>query len=103
MYAKHQLADLFSLIEAIQGSEQDNNSGALTKLREEADRLKAQDQRLMLGMHQHRHGQSQYLFLVPAEKAFGSDDFEKYLQEEFEPDLEEELELVTMNKPIEIE
>lgn len=103
MYAKNQLADLFSLIEAIQGTEQDMDSGTLTKLREEAARLKAQDQRLMLGMHQHRHGQSQYLFLVPAEKAFGSDDFEEYLQEKFEPDLEENLELVTMNEPIAIE
>lgn len=103
MYAKHQLAALFCLIEAIQGSEQDNDSGALTKLREEAARLKAQGQRLMLGMHDHRHGQSQYLFLVPAEKAFGTDDFGAYLQEEFEPDLGEDLELVTMNEPIEIE
>ncbi len=103
MYTKNQIAELFTLIEAIQGSEQDKESGALTKLREEAARLKAMKQRIMLGMHQHRHGQSQYLFLVPAEKAFSSDDFEQYLQEEFEPDLEEELELVTMNEPIEIE
>ncbi|MHC5194794.1 hypothetical protein ACYSUW_13665 [Pseudomonas frederiksbergensis] len=102
MFAKHQIAELLTLIEAIQGSEQDKNSGALAKLREEAARLKAKDQRLMLGMHQHGHGQSQYLFLVPAEKPFGSDDFEKYLKEVFEPDREEDLELVTMNEPIEI-
>ncbi|MGF6281860.1 hypothetical protein ABH908_000107 [Pseudomonas frederiksbergensis] len=103
MYSKNQIAQLLTLIEAIQGSEQDKESGVLTKLREEAARLKAMKQRLMLGMHHHRHGQSQYLFLVPAEKDFGSDDFEQYLQEAFEPDLEEELELVTMDEPIEIE
>lgn len=103
MYTKNQIEKLLTMIEAIQGAEQDKESGVLTKLREEAARLKAMKQRLMLGIHEHKRGQSEYLFLVPAEKGFGTDDFIEHLQDDYEPDLEEGLGIITMNDPIEIE
>jgi|GEM_PF-5870284 len=100
MYTKKQLTNLFALIESLKESIE--NTPALEALVAEAARLQSLNQVLMLGTHQHDHGESQYLFLLPREMKFGNADFESYLQDDYEPELGEFLQVTTMNDVVQI-
>jgi hypothetical protein len=103
MYANNQIHKLFTLIESIQGSADDVDSGALSALRTEVANLQARDQVLVKGSHEHRHGESTYLFLVPKGAVFAEEDFERLLVEEFEPDKDEFLTTETVDEPTVVE
>jgi len=75
------------------------DSVALVEVVQEAKRLKVLNQQLLLGRHEHRHGDSVYLFLVPAGVEFGEDEFGRRLQKDFEPDKEEFLSVEMMCEP----
>lgn len=108
MFASNQIEALFEKIGNLndsassEGCEADLtvvDTVALYEVLKEVKRLKNLNQRLLLGHHQHRHGDSVYLFLVPQGIEFGEDDLEARLQEDFEPDREEVLSVETMDAP----
>ena len=108
MFASKQIEVLFDKIGSLEnsacreGCETDLtvvDSVALYEVLKEVKRLKSLNQRLVIGRHEHRHGDSVYLFLVPQDIEFGEDNFEAFLQEEFEPDMEEFLSVETMDEP----
>lgn len=112
MYSNSQVKNIFQLIGALQQEpsealqaviresgvpsqalqalirEEEERSKALQGLIHEAAVLQGRDQRLMLGVHEHKHGDSLYLFLVPKINEFGSSEFEDRLQEDFDPERE---------------
>jgi hypothetical protein len=94
MYHKSQLTRLFELIAEIQGSEIDHDACTLRDLNAEADRLKALEQVVVLGSHEHRHGATHYVFLKPVGTEFHGNEFEAKLQEDFEEDKGETLEII---------
>lgn len=100
MYTENQLSTLFALIGSLKESADANP--AVEALAAEADRLKAISQVLVLGTHEHKHGESQYLFLVSKEMDFGVAAFEGYLQEDYEPELDEFLQVTTLNDVVHI-
>lgn len=91
MFARNQLDTLFSMIEDLEGSMDDVDSSALSDLRKEVERLKGLEQSLVVGAHVHRHGQSDYAFLVSKRDKFDFNLFEAMLEEDFEPHRGEEL------------
>ncbi len=95
MFHRSQLDKLFELIGQVQGSSDGVDSNVLGELKEEAHRLQALDQHLILGQHMHRHGSSQYVFLAPKAMPFDEEVFIENLQEEWEPQKDEELEYGT--------
>lgn len=103
MFANHQITKLFSLIESIQGSAEDIETGALMALHDEVASLKSRDQILVKGSHEHKSGESLYLYLVPKDQPFGENHFEKLLNEEFEPEKGEFISTETIDEPLVIE
>lgn len=112
MYAKSQLEALFAKIQALKdsaitGSGPDAVATVdpqdLAAIFAEAKKLEALNQDLILGTHEHKHGESRYLFLVPAGTVFSEDDLEARLQEEFEPEHGEFLTVEKVDKPEVIE
>lgn len=112
MFASSQIEFLLSLIDNLkdsassEGCEADLtvvDSVALYEVLKEANRIKKVNQRLLIGRHEHRHGESTYLFLVPQGIEFGQSDLEAHLQEEFEPSNDEFLSVETMDEPTLIE
>jgi hypothetical protein len=95
MFINSQLEPLFSMIDAL--SKIDDSVAAL---KAEAERLRALKQRLTLGWHEHRHGRSDYLFLVPEGKVFSEDDLVAHMEEEFEPEKDESLSVDSIDEPI---
>jgi hypothetical protein len=99
MYTKAQLQPLLDAIERVLNNE--DNAGcsddltvislsACNDLRTAVDAL-PKVQILHLGMHDHRHGVSTQMFLVPEGFLFNDDRFKELLVEDFEPDLDESL------------
>lgn len=68
--------------------EEQERTQALQGLLREVEVLKRRNQKLKLGIHEHKHGESLYLFLVPSINDFGKADFEELLQEEFDEEFE---------------
>jgi len=99
MFAIQQLSPLLSLIDESAARGTPMASDAIRGLKEAADQLRTQEQRLVMGQHHHRHGTSTYLFIVAAGASFGEQEFEDHLQEAFEPEREEVLELMSMDEP----
>lgn len=112
MYAKSQLEALCAKIQALKdsaitGSGPDAVATVdpqdLAAIFAEAKKLEALNQDLFLGTHEHRHGDSRYMFLVPAGTVLSENDFEARLQEAFEPELGEFLNVEKMDPPEVIE
>lgn len=108
MFASKQIEALFDRIGNLEDSASSEgceadltvvDSVALHEVLKEVKRLKTLNQRLLFGRHEHRHGDSVYLFLVPQGIEFDKDDLESCLQEDFEPDMEEFLSVETMDEP----
>lgn len=107
MYAKSQLQPLFEaaqllgpgIIIANAPAVVAVNAKALAALQQEVQRLQSLNQELTLGVHNHRHGDSCYLFMHPADKSVGEEEFEANLQETFEPNLGETLTVTPMDAP----
>ncbi|MBX8556965.1 hypothetical protein K5D56_26785 [Pseudomonas cichorii] len=99
MFSNEQVNYLFGLVDAVKAATE-KDSEALRNLCGEVDRLKGRDQVLMLGTHEHKHGESHYLFLVPKNRGFGVDEFERHLQEAYEPEHDEFLRTDTMGAPV---
>lgn len=99
MYATSQINPIFEKINALGAASDPAQQASIDEIKAEIKALQDRDQRLILGTHEHRHGYSQYLFLVPRHQAFGEAQFEPFLQEEYEPDREERLNTDTMDEP----
>lgn len=109
MFTSKQIQDLFDKIADLEGSASDEScekgltvvdSEALLAVLLEAKQLKRLNQRLVLGCHSHRHGDSMYSFLVPQGTVFERAELEANLQEEFEPDRDEDLTVQDMDEPV---
>ena len=107
MYASKQLDPFFDLINKLHQSADATgcsddltvvSQAALLALHQEAVRLQGLNQRLVIGSHEHKFGESTYLFLVPQGVEFGEDDLEVRLEEEFEPE-EEFLRVEQLEEP----
>jgi len=108
MFATKQIQDLFDKIADLEGSASNEgcesdlvvvDSAALLAVLGEVFRLKRLNQRLVLGCHAHRHGDSMYSFLVPQGTVFERAELEANLQEKFEPDRDEFLTVQDMDEP----
>lgn len=73
------------------------NSVELQALLVEVNRLASLEQRLMLGIHEHSHGESLYPFLVPRGADFGPAEFEPHIVEDYEPERDEYLRVVDLD------
>lgn len=100
MYATNQVQPLFELIDALLQSASSEGCSddltvvsfeALEKVSEKLQALKSNPQNLDIGVHEHRHGESVYVFLTPEAKPMTQDDFAAYLGSEYEPDRAESL------------
>lgn len=109
MYIKAQLTPLLDALQGLRRSSSTEgleqgltvvDSNALQTLLTEARRLQDMEQRLLLGSHEHRHGTSTYLFLVPKDAPFGEDELGANLQEDFEPEEGETLSVTDMGEPV---
>lgn len=58
---------------------------------------------LRLGMHHHGNGESCYLFMLPEGEEMNEDDFERNLEEDYEPDRDETLTIERIDPPTLIE
>ena len=56
-------------------------------------------QTLRLGIHHHKHGESHYLFLLAEGVEMNEDDLERNLQEDFEPEHGETLDVERIDTP----
>lgn len=72
---------------------------ALEALAREAKALRDLKQTLRLGIHHHRHGESHYLFLLPDGVEMNEGDLERNLQEDFEPEHGETLDVEHIDAP----
>lgn len=72
---------------------------ALEALVREAKALRDLKQTLRLGIHHHAHGESHYLFLLPEGVEMNEDDLERNLQEDFEPEHGETLDVERIDTP----
>lgn len=106
MYAKRQLEKLQSLLNDLNNSAMADgcdagltviDATALAAVMAEAAALANLNQQLVLGQHEHRHGESRYAFLVPAGAELTQAQFESLLTEEFEPEREEFLRIDTLD------
>ena len=111
MYSNGQVDQLFQLIGALQQEpsealkalvrdlapstalqslirEEQERAQAVQGLLREAEVLKGRKQQVKLGIHEHKHGESLYLYLVPAINNFGKEDFAELLQEDFDEEFE---------------
>lgn len=108
MYANHQIQPLFDLIDGLllsassEGCTDDLtvvSNEALEKVSEKLSALKQIRQRLDIGVHEHRHGESVYLFLTPESMPMSTDDFAAYLGSEYEPEHSETLTIYNNESP----
>ena len=72
---------------------------ALEALVREAKALRDLKQTLRLGIHHHAHGESHYLFLLPEGAEMNEADLERNLQEDFEPEHGETLDVERIDAP----
>ena len=72
---------------------------ALEALVREAKTLRDLKQTLRLGIHHHKHGESHYLFLLAEGVEMNEDDLERNLQEDFEPEHGETLDVERIDTP----
>lgn len=105
MYAKSQLATLLSLLIDLNNSASSEgcdgdltviDANALAAVMKEAEALAELDQVLILGQHEHKHGDSHYAFLVPQGTMPSTEQFEGILEEPYEPEHDEHLHLVVL-------
>lgn len=72
---------------------------ALEALVREAKTLRDLKQTLRLGIHHHKHGESHYLFLLAEGVEMNEDDLARHLQEDFEPEHGETLDVERIDTP----
>lgn len=72
---------------------------ALEAVVREAKALRDLNQTLRLGIHHHKHGESHYLFLLAEGVEMNEDDLERNLQEDFEPEHGETLDVERIDAP----
>lgn len=72
---------------------------ALEALVREAKTLRDLKQTLRLGIHHHKHGESHYLFLLAEGVEMNEDDLGRNLQEDFEPEHGETLDVERIDTP----
>lgn len=100
MYSREQVEPLFDLIEVMKSSKDGLNAEAFARLCSGVELLKAREQVLVIGTHEHKFGESHYLFLVPKGQSFGIDELVPHLEEEFEPENDESLSTDRMSAPV---
>lgn len=72
---------------------------ALEALVRESKTLRDLKQTLRLGIHHHKHGESHYLFLLSEGVEMNEDDLARHLQEDFEPEHSETLDVERIDTP----
>ncbi len=112
MFASKQVESLLTKIQHLYDSASNEgcesglavvDSNDLLAVVQEARQLRNLNPRLLLGRHEHRHGESLYMFLVPAGTVFDEKSFEQRLIEDYEPEKEEFLRINDMGEPSVIE
>lgn len=116
MYSKEQVTELFDLLNALKDSSSTDgcppdlttvDSVALYNVFQKAGELKALNQKLFIGLYEHRHGVDTHNFLIPDGVEFSNDDYRNWL-DDFEPNESAEVNLAELiviekNLPVQIQ